>query len=495
MNLVYTGTAIDGTDFTGLAQTTILSGSTTGTFTLDTTNDSLFETAESFDVTIDSATGGGFTTITPVGGSDSVTTTITDDDTPTLSVSNPAITEEVDGFAEFTVSLSNLSTEDVSFTLSLADGTATGTGTDYGTAGADNIQVFVGATWTDATSATILAGDSSIQVRTAIVDDVFADDGETFTLTAAVSAGTTTNASAFGTATISDEPTPDNAFVSISGPASVAEGATTTNYTVSVDQAPSVDLTVNFTYSGTAFDGTDFTGMASATILVGNTTASFTLDTLTDTIAESAESIIIDIDSFSGGGFESVQEHATNNQVTTSITDDDSASWSLTGDASVSESTNASYAITLTGTFGAGETAQVTLTQSDIDTVASDLGAAGSANQDDVYAAITTAVAGYSGQGTLGFNAGSGILTYTATSDGDQMSALNFSVLATEDSTQEAGEDYTISISTPASSTGANVVLGGSTAVTTTITDNDSATVSIAATKRGSIAAIFSPAR
>ena len=46
-----------------------------------------------------------------------------------------------------------------------------------------------------------------------------------FTLTATVTAGTTTNASAAGTGTISDEPTADTALVSLVGPATVVEGS------------------------------------------------------------------------------------------------------------------------------------------------------------------------------------------------------------------------------------------------------------------------------
>ena len=62
--------------------------------------------------------------------------------------------------------------------------------------------------------------------------------------------------------------------------------------------------------------------------------------------------------------------------------------------------------------------------------------------------------------------------------------------MPTDDATVEANEDYTISLSSPASTTGASVGLGAATAVTTTINDNDAATVSIAATTDASEAGL-----
>src|SRR5260221_7999551 len=56
----------------------------------------------------------------------------TDNDTPTISVSNPSVTEGTYSCAIFTVSLSNASTTAVSTSLALANGTATGGGVDYG---------------------------------------------------------------------------------------------------------------------------------------------------------------------------------------------------------------------------------------------------------------------------------------------------------------------------------------------------------------------------
>ena len=264
----------------------------------------------------------------------------------------------------------------------------------------------------------------------------------------------------------------------------MSKGAATTNYTVSVDQTPASDITVNLSYSGTAVDGTDFTGVSNVTIVGGTTSTTFTLNTIADLIAEGVETIVIDIASVSGGGFEAIAENLAANQVTTTITDDDTANWSLTGDASVVESNDASYVLSLAGALGAGESASVTLSQTDVETIADDLGLAGS-NQTDWFDAINAAVAAYAGPGSVSFNAGTGLFTYTASADGDALTALSISLTATDDSTLEADEDFTVSISNPGSTTGVSVGLGASTSITTTVTDNDAATVSIAATTNG----------
>ena len=343
VTLSYSGAATNGSDYTGVATATILAGANSATFTLDTIDDAFFEGSEDITVLIASVTGGGFEDIVADAVLNTVTTTITDNDMPTLSISSVTVTEEIDGYAVFTVSLSKISSEDISFNLTLTDGTAAGTGTDFGSPGADNLQVFVGGIWVDATSATIAAGDTSVQVRTPILDDTLADSGENYTLTATVTSGTTTNANASGNGTINDEPTADTALVSIGGPAAVAEDATTTNYTVSVTETPASDITVSLTYSGTAIDGTDFTGVASVIIPGGSASNTFTLDTIADGLAEGVETIVIDIDSVSGGGFEAIGEDSGANQVTTTITDVNTVNWSLTGDAGVIEGAAANY--------------------------------------------------------------------------------------------------------------------------------------------------------
>ena len=154
------------------------------------------------------------------------------------------------------------------------------------------------------------------------------------------------------------------------------------------------------------------------------------------------------------------------------IVDNDSATWTIAGDATVGEGASASYTVSLSGSFGNGEAASVDLAVSDVDTTSSDYA--------DFTAAVTAAVAAYSGPGA--YSLVGSTLTWTATAEGQLPADLVISLGINDDSTVEASEDYTVSLSSPASTSGASVGLGATTAVTTTINDNDVATVSIAAT-------------
>jgi len=247
---------------------------------------------------------------------------------PVLSILGPAVSEDA-GFAEFVIELSVATDTPVTFNLELVDGSAVGGGQDYGSTGTDNLQVFdpVAGTWIDATSATIPAGDTALLVRTPVHDDAWLEGEEYFTLIAS-DITNTTNGEASARALVNDEPVAgpeDTALISLVGPTDVVEGETTADYTVSVDQLASdvaSDIVVSFTYSGVAADGSDFTGVASATISAGSTSTTFSIATLDDALAEGAESFTVAIDTIDDNGqFEAVAEDPAANSVTTTITD------------------------------------------------------------------------------------------------------------------------------------------------------------------------------
>ena len=151
-------------------------------------------------------------------------------------------------------------------------------------------------------------------------------------------------------------------------------------------------------------------------------------------------------------------------EVTTTITDGDTATWSITGSNNVNEGTNANYTVHLAGTLQANETATVHLALADISTTSGD------------HANFVTAVnAAIGGRTDLSFDAGTGTLTYTGT--GSPMPDLVINLGAVADGLVEGPEQYTVSLSSPGSTTGANVAGSGS--VTTTITDGGTATWSI----------------
>ncbi|MDP3512257.1 MAG: Ig-like domain-containing protein [Sulfuritalea sp.] len=105
--------------------------------------------------------------------------------------------------------------------------------------------------------------------------------------------------------------------------ASVTEGGTAIGYELALSNTPLSDVTVTLSYSGTATDGSDFTGVTTVTIPGGSTSASFDIDTIDDALAEGAETFTISIAGLSGGGFESLAANPLANNVTTTIESSD----------------------------------------------------------------------------------------------------------------------------------------------------------------------------
>ncbi len=237
---------------------------------------------------------------------------------PQITVGDVTVKEGDDSYAVFSVELSKPSPADIDVDLTLSGGTATGDGVDYG----PDLEVSTdgGGTWALSSSATFAAGETSLLVRTPIYDDIFAEDNETLILVATKTDGPTVNDVATGTGTIFDDAGAE-VLVSISGPAAVPEGSTTDIYTLTLTEPPPTDVTVTLTYSGTAADPSDYGGVMTVKIPAGQKSATFAIDAVHDTIAEQNESIVIDIASVSGGGFEGIGMDTDASSVTTVIID------------------------------------------------------------------------------------------------------------------------------------------------------------------------------
>ena len=206
------------------------------------------------------------------------------------------------------------------------------------------------------------------------------------------------------------------------------------------------------------------------TILAGSTSATIIVPVTDDSLIEGTETVSVNLTSIASGDTD--LSIGGTSSAAINVLDNDAAAWTISGDASVNEGSNASYNVSLSGSFQAGEAASIDITLADVDTTSSDYA--------DFSAAVTAAVGTYAGPGTYSFVGNT--LTWTATADGQTPASLSINLGTNDDVTVEASEDYTISLSSPTSTTGANVGLGATTAVTTTINDNDVATVSIAAT-------------
>ncbi|WP_460046784.1 retention module-containing protein [Pseudomonas sp. S2_H01] len=80
VNLTYSGTAADGSDYTKVVSVKIPAGASSATFDLATLNDTIPEGVENVTVSIGAITGGNFENVVVSGTNGSVTTTIVDND-------------------------------------------------------------------------------------------------------------------------------------------------------------------------------------------------------------------------------------------------------------------------------------------------------------------------------------------------------------------------------------------------------------------------------
>ena len=228
------GDSAEVNDFTGSSGTlTFAPGETSKSFTVQTAQDSTYEGPETFTVSLSNnsegstiaegtATGTILDDGTGPGPFDPSGPGTPDNDVPTLSVSSPTVVEG--GQMEFTISLSNQSLEAISFSVATVDtGSATDTA-DYSPA----LEYFNAGSgsWEPVTGDLSFApGETSLQVRSATEQDTQVEGSESFDLTATVTGGTTTNSSATGTGTITDD---DNIPDAVNSSASTQEDTTLT---------------------------------------------------------------------------------------------------------------------------------------------------------------------------------------------------------------------------------------------------------------------------
>ncbi|MCR8933768.1 MULTISPECIES: LapA family giant adhesin [unclassified Pseudomonas] len=329
-NVVYTATV--GAPVTGSpvvvtlanGQTiTIGVGQTTGTATTIAPNDALTGHAP-ISNSITNVTGGNFENL--VADKTPVSTNVTDTvDTTNLSLSATGTVAE-GGQITYTATLTNAAGSPVTVTLS------------------------------NGAVITIKAGETT---GTATVpapsDDVYKDAGSVqATITSATGGNFENLVPSTAPAVTSVTDTVDTTTVSISGSTSVTEGQTAT-YTVSLNHPAQTEVTLKIVYSGTAADGSDFTGVYTVKIPAGASSAQFNVATLDDKITEGTENFVVKIDSATGGNFENLAVSATNGSVSTSIIDND-APPVLDLDANNSSgATGADYKVTFTeNTPGAG---------------------------------------------------------------------------------------------------------------------------------------------
>ncbi|MCE6983305.1 hypothetical protein EI534_39360, partial [Pseudomonas frederiksbergensis] len=90
-------------------------------------------------------------------------------------------------------------------------------------------------------------------------------------------------------------------------------------YTLTLTNKAQTDVVIKLTYSGTATNGADYTGVATVVIKAGSNVGTFSVPIIRDGIAESAENFTVKIDSATGGNFENLVVSGSAGSVTTTI--------------------------------------------------------------------------------------------------------------------------------------------------------------------------------
>ncbi|MBY8933504.1 immunoglobulin-like domain-containing protein [Pseudomonas fluorescens] len=329
-NVVYTatvGAAVTGSPVVvtlANGQTiTIDIGKTAGTVTTTAPNDALTGHAPLTN-SISNVTGGNYENL--VADKTPVSTTVTDTvDTTNLTLSATGTVAE-GGQITYTATLTNAAGSPVTVTLS------------------------------NGSVITIDAGKTTGTVTVpAPADDVYKDAGTVQATITGTSGGGFENLVTSNTPAVTNvTDTIDTTTVSITGSSSVTEGQTA-SYTVSLNHPAQTEVTLKIVYSGTAADGSDFTGVYTVKIPAGASSAQFNVATIDDKITEGTENFVVKIDSATGGNFENLAVSATNGSVSTSIIDNDAPPVIDLDANNSSGATGADYKVTFTeNTPGAG---------------------------------------------------------------------------------------------------------------------------------------------
>ena len=259
--------AVAGADYTAVTGPLIfLAGETSHTITVPILEDSLIEVDETFTVTLTNVVGGTL-------ADDTAIATITDNDTPSLSIDDVSV-DEAAGSAVFTVTRAGDTAPIILVDFTSVDDTATA-GSDY--------TLVIG-------QLTFLSGETSQIITVPILEDTLNEGDETFTVTLS-NAFNATLADDTGIGTITDNDMPILSIDDVGVVETVGNALFTvtrsgdTNTVVSVDYA-SADVS--------AVAGADYTAVSGPlTFLTGETSQTITVPILADGLVEVDETFSV----------------------------------------------------------------------------------------------------------------------------------------------------------------------------------------------------------
>jgi hypothetical protein len=330
------GTATAGSDY--VAKTTngvsIPAGQTSVVFAVTVNGDATVEPNEAFDVLLSAASGA---TVLDARG----TTTLVNDDGPTLSIGDVAIAEGNSGskLATFTVKLSQAAASAVGYDIRTVLGSAAGG--DY--------------TPKTLTGQAIAAGLTSATFTVSVLGDATVEPNETFS----VVLSNATNASIGDDTALATILNDDGPTLSI-GDLRVGEGNSgnkLVTFAVTLSQAAAVPVTYDIaTAAGSATGGSDYVTRAllAQSFPAGQTQRSFAVNVIGDAAAEANEAFTVNLANVSGASVFDGQGVGT-------ILNDDGPTLSVS-DASVAEGNAGTGVLTFTVTLSQPTGVPVTFT-------------------------------------------------------------------------------------------------------------------------------------
>lgn len=393
---------------------TFAAGEQTKNITLTVTNDVLPEPVEFVTVLL------RYPYRSLLGAPSAFTYAILDDDAPTSLLPAVGFTGaastglETTSPAQIAVTLSDPASTSVTVHYATStNGTASGGGTDFSDISG---------------TLTFAPGETFKLIPLPIINDNIVESAETVQITLTNATNAALSSTSTHTFTIADDDTP---VVTLTATDATANEAGDTGTFTFTRNSTSDSLTVNFTRSGTATSGSDYTAIATpgtVTFDAGVATQTVTVSPLQNTTAESNETVVLTLTA--GTGY----TVGTPSTATVTIEDDDVNTITLT--ASVPGTSEAG-----------GNPGQFTLTRSGPTT--------GSLS---VFVSIT-------GTATVGTDYAT---ISTTQSFGVGVSSLSIPVTVTQDSTTEGTEEVVLSISTSSS-----YIVGSPSVANVSIVDDD----------------------
>ena len=279
VNFTLTGTAINGTDYSAVPLTAFLPvGSNSVEITIQPLADNICEPTETVVLTLTASTNYF------LGLTNSATAAIADagicPPTVTVAATDAAAAEALSDPAVFTLTRTGLTSSPLTVNYTLT-GTAVN-GTDYTAV---------------PLSVVIPTGASTATVTITPIDDAVFDPNETVILTIAANAAYLVGAPSSATATILDNEVGPPTVTVLATDAAAAEALQNPAVFTLSRSGPTTDpLTVNYTLTGTAVNGTDYTAVPlSVVIPTGASNTTVTITPIDDLVVEPNETVILTI--------------------------------------------------------------------------------------------------------------------------------------------------------------------------------------------------------